>query len=132
MTRRYKWAGTGPAVLAAAVVALSVGCIPGLEALRHPPVETAVTTSGVWSSMIYLTRIDRGVLAVDLGWMGSDAALREGLAALGATEEDIRFVLVTHSYRDHIGAWRRVRGATFFLSARNPRCSSERRNIAVR
>ena len=88
-----------------------------MQWLRHPPVETAATTTGLWSSMIYLARLDSGVVAVDLGWVGSEGVLSDALFAMGASAADVRWVFLTHSHRDHIAEWRRVSHATFYLSA---------------
>lgn len=104
-------------VIPATMLVLTVGCSPGMEALRRPPAETAVTTSGTWSSMIYLTRTDSGVIAVDLGWFGRDDVLDDALRSLGASGTDVKAVFLTHSHRDHVAAWERLRGATFYLSA---------------
>ena len=105
------------AACAGVALILTVGCTPGMDALRHPPVEVAASTSGIWSSMIYLTRVEGGIVAVDLGWVGSEGVLREALASMGATPADVRSVFLTHSHRDHIAGWRRVSHATFYLSA---------------
>lgn len=67
--------------------------------------------------MIYLARVDSGVLAIDLGWTRAAAALDRGLRRLGATREDVTAVFLTHSHRDHIGAWRAVAAAPFYVGA---------------
>jgi len=67
--------------------------------------------------MIYLARTDSGVIAIDLGWTGAAKALDRGLERLGATRADVRGVFLTHSHRDHIGAWRAVSAAPFHLGA---------------
>jgi glyoxylase-like metal-dependent hydrolase (beta-lactamase superfamily II) len=60
--------------------------------------------------------VDAGILLIDLGWWGAERALDGGLKELGATREDVVAVLLTHSHRDHIGAWRSVRHAPFYLA----------------
>lgn len=76
-----------------------------------------VTTAGPWSSMMYLARTDSGVIAVDLGWVGVEKKLRRGLARLGATPADVKYVFLTHAHRDHTYGWRFVRGARYVLGA---------------
>lgn len=117
MKARGRYTLAAVSVIVATALVLNIGCTPGMERLRHPPEEVAVTTGGTWSSMIYLTRTDSGILAVDLGWMGGASRLRGALASLGATSADVRAVLITHSHRDHIAAWTQVKGATFYMSA---------------
>jgi glyoxylase-like metal-dependent hydrolase (beta-lactamase superfamily II) len=67
--------------------------------------------------MIYVARTDSGVIAIDLGWTGSDEVLPRSLRALDATPSDVRFVFLTHAHRDHIAAWPLVRQARFVLGA---------------
>jgi glyoxylase-like metal-dependent hydrolase (beta-lactamase superfamily II) len=67
--------------------------------------------------MIWAARTTAGVVIVDLGWTGADKALRDALARLGATTGDVVAVLLTHGHRDHLGAWRAVKGATFWVGA---------------
>jgi glyoxylase-like metal-dependent hydrolase (beta-lactamase superfamily II) len=96
--------------------ALTVPFTHGTDLLRSRG-ESVVTTTGMWASMIYLARTDSGVVVVDLGWTRAERALERGLARLGATPADVRLVFITHSHRDHVGAWRALRGATFVLAA---------------
>lgn len=77
----------------------------------------AVTTRGLNVSMIYLARVESGVIVIDLGWRGAERALAGGLDRLGAAPGEVVAVFLTHSHRDHIGAWRRVRHAPFHLAA---------------
>jgi glyoxylase-like metal-dependent hydrolase (beta-lactamase superfamily II) len=92
-------------------------CTRDLDLIQDPPRAVALTTTGPWASMIYLARTDSGLIAIDLGWTGADAALREGAAALGATPGDVRSVFLTHAHRDHIAGWPLVRQARFVLGA---------------
>ena len=67
--------------------------------------------------MIYLARTDSGVVVVDLGWLGAEGALRDGLRELDATPDDVVAVFLTHSHRDHVRGWQAVRNATFYVAA---------------
>jgi glyoxylase-like metal-dependent hydrolase (beta-lactamase superfamily II) len=67
--------------------------------------------------MIHLSRVEGGVVAVDLGWVGAAGALEEGLVRLDADTGDVVAVFLTHSHRDHIAGWPLVRGATFHMAA---------------
>jgi glyoxylase-like metal-dependent hydrolase (beta-lactamase superfamily II) len=67
--------------------------------------------------MVYVARTDAGVLAVDLGWWGGERAVRSALSDIGASPAGVTDVFLTHSHRDHVGAWRLVRGAEFHLAA---------------
>ncbi len=82
-----------------------------------PSVGTAVALSGgPNTSMIYLARVPGGVIAIDLGWWGADRSMRRALRELRATPSDVADVFITHSHRDHVGAWRLVRGSRFHLA----------------
>lgn len=85
--------------------------------LQAPPQSLVVTSGGPNRSATFLARVDGGILVIDLGWWGAKGALRDGLRRLGATPDDVVAVLLTHSHRDHIGAWRAVRHAPFYLAA---------------
>ena len=88
----------------------------GLQRIDDPPRAVAVTTSGAWSSMIYLARTDSGVIVIDLGWVGAEGALERGLAELGATPADVVAVFLTHSHRDHIAGWSVLPRARFHIA----------------
>ncbi len=75
-----------------------------------------IPTAWPWNSFIYAARADGGQLVVfDLGWHGAAGALERGLARIGATPEQVTDVFLTHSHRDHIAGWPRVRQARFHL-----------------
>ena len=100
-----------PAVAACALSACSMHL-----GVLQTPTSRAIPTARPWQSMIYAARVEGGVLLIDLGWHGAEAALREGLAEIGATPAEVTDVFLTHSHRDHIGAWRLVRHARFHLA----------------
>jgi glyoxylase-like metal-dependent hydrolase (beta-lactamase superfamily II) len=83
--------------------------------LQDPPRSVVVTTSGAWASMIYLARTDSGIIAIDLGWTGAEAALQRGTRRLDGKTSDIRYAFITHAHRDHIGGWSAVKSARFVL-----------------
>lgn len=91
------------------------GCTYHLAALQQPGHAVAFTTTGPWRSMVYAARTDSGVVVVDLGWAGAGGRLRRRLRELGVAPADVTDVFLTHSHRDHIAAWRTVRGARFHL-----------------
>jgi glyoxylase-like metal-dependent hydrolase (beta-lactamase superfamily II) len=67
--------------------------------------------------MVYLARVPSGVIAVDLGWWGAEQSVRGALRGLGASSDDVTDVFLTHSHRDHVGAWRLVRRSRFHVAA---------------
>ena len=101
---------------AAMLLLASGGCVHNLSALRHPGDSYAIATAPPFESLIYAARTDDGVLVVDLGWFGASEALRGALAGVHATPADVTDVFLTHSHRDHIGAWPLLRQARFHLS----------------
>lgn len=105
-------------VLLAAVLFLLAGCSANLAPLQNAPGSVALTTTGPWTSMVYLARLsDGGVMVVDLGWIGADQKIRERLREMGATPDQVRAVFLTHSHRDHVWGWKTVRDAPFYLAA---------------
>jgi len=97
------------------LIALAGGCSRHLEDVAQAPRSAVVTTAGPNHSMIYLARVEGGVVAVDLGWWGAEGALQDGLDRLDADTSDVVAVFLTHSHRDHIAGWPQVRGATFHM-----------------
>jgi glyoxylase-like metal-dependent hydrolase (beta-lactamase superfamily II) len=61
--------------------------------------------------LVYAFETDAGIYLVDAGWNTDDAfdTLAAGLAALGASVDDVRGVMVTHIHPDHYGLAGRVR-----------------------
>jgi hydroxyacylglutathione hydrolase len=94
------------------------------------PAGSAVALSGgPNASMVYLARVPGGVVAIDLGWWGAERSVRGVLRELRASPGDVTDVFITHSHRDHIGAWRLVRGARFHLAtAERAAFTGERRH----
>jgi hydroxyacylglutathione hydrolase len=66
--------------------------------------------------MAYLARVPGGVLAIDLGWWGAARSIRRALKELRASPGDVTDVFITHSHRDHVGAWPLVRASRFHLA----------------
>src|SRR5688572_32531296 len=93
-----------------------LGCTKDLQLIQDPPDAVASTTTGPWASMIYAARTDSGVIAIDLGWTGSEDVLPGLVRQLGAAPADVRFVFLTHAHRDHIAAWPLVRQARFAIA----------------
>lgn len=79
------------------------------------PYANAIPTTWPSQSLVFAARTSEGVFLVDLGWMGADHAIRNGLERIGATPEDVTDVFVTHSHRDHVAGWRTVRHARFHM-----------------
>lgn len=121
--RRGPGRGARGARRAAALAALCAGCATfagvaeGRRALEVPGRAAAETTNGANASLVYAARTSVGVVVVDLGWSGGDAALRRALERLGATPAEVVAVLLTHSHRDHVGAWPLVAHAPFWVGA---------------
>lgn len=95
---------------------VALACSRAIAPLQLPGASAVALTSGANTSMIYLARTTDGVLAIDLGWWGHEGALSSALRDRNATPADVRHVFLTHSHRDHIGAWRTVRHARFHLA----------------
>lgn len=93
-----------------------LGCSRAIAPLTSPGQSAVALTGGPNTSMIYVARTSDGVLAIDLGWWGSEGALTRALLDLGASPSDVDAVFLTHSHRDHIGAWRLVRHARFHVA----------------
>lgn len=91
------------------------GCTYHLAQIQEPGRAVAFTTAGPWRSMVYAAKTDSGTIVVDLGFVGAGHRLRGKLRALGATPGEVTDVFLTHSHRDHIAAWKTVRGARFHL-----------------
>jgi glyoxylase-like metal-dependent hydrolase (beta-lactamase superfamily II) len=79
--------------------------------------------------MVYLTRVQGGLVAVDLGWWGAERAVARALRGLGASPAEVTDVFLTHTHRDHVGAWRLLRASRFHLAAdEGPAFTGERRH----
>jgi hydroxyacylglutathione hydrolase len=81
------------------------------------PGSAIALSGGPNTSMVYLARVPNGLIAIDLGWWGAERSLRGALRELSAAAGEVTDVFITHSHRDHVGAWRLVRGSRFHLAA---------------
>jgi hydroxyacylglutathione hydrolase len=118
----------GVAALALAAAAIS-GCAPPPARPRALPGTAIALSGGPNRSMVYLARVPGGLVAIDLGWWGAERSVRRALRDLGASPAELTDVFLTHSHRDHVGAWRLVRGARFHLTtAERAAFTGERRH----
>ena len=103
-------------VLVLAASACSCAGPRAITPLATPGESAVALTGGGNTSMIYVARTSDGVIAIDLGWWGHERAFERALLELRAAPADVRAVFLTHSHRDHIGAWRSVRHARFHVA----------------
>ena len=108
---------TAPTLLAAIWIVAGAACARAVTPLIEPSSSAVALTGGPGTSMVYLARTDSGLVAIDLGWWGAEDAVREALDRLDAEPAEVTDVFLTHSHRDHIGAWRIVAGSEFHLAA---------------
>ncbi len=78
--------------------------------------DVVALSGGPNTSMVYLGRVATGVVAIDLGWWGAERSFSRALRELRASPDDVTDVFLTHSHRDHIGAWRLVRRSRFHVA----------------
>ncbi|MDQ3734204.1 MAG: MBL fold metallo-hydrolase [Actinomycetota bacterium] len=101
----------------------------------HIPVPpTTDVGQGIWSLPVplagstlryvipYALEIPGGLVLIDAGWNDDESwtSLRDGLATMGASVQDIRGVLVTHAHPDHFGLAPRVRAESGAWVALHP------------
>ena len=95
----------------------SAGVRAGVRTVEQDARQRAATTNGANASLLVARRTDAGVVVVDLGWRGAERALTDALVRLDARPRDVVAVLLTHAHRDHVGAWRAVAHAPFYVGA---------------
>ena len=118
-----------PRLLLAVASAALPACAPPASRPAPAPDAAVALSGGPNTSMAYFARVDSGIVAIDLGWWGAEKSVRGALGKLGAKPEDVADVFVTHSHRDHVGAWRIVRRSRFHLaSAEGDAFTGERRH----
>jgi hydroxyacylglutathione hydrolase len=105
------------AMLAVVGAATIVACAPAAIAPTATPWSAIALSGGPNTSMVYLARVPNGLIAIDLGWWGAERSVRRALRTLRASPTDVADVFLTHSHRDHVGAWRLVRHSRFHLAA---------------
>src|ERR671939_76633 len=89
------------------------GCARAVGPLVQPGCSAVALTAGPNTSMVYLARLDGALIAVDLGWWDAPRKVRQALGELDATPAEVTHVFLTHSHRDHVGAWRLLRRSEF-------------------
>ncbi|WP_308114897.1 MBL fold metallo-hydrolase [Rhodococcus opacus] len=102
-------------------------------AARKAGVTATAFARGVWGTTLpfpsplaysfgYLVAVDRGVIAVDLGWNSDESweAFQLGLERAGAGLDSLLGVLVTHVHPDHYGLADRVQKHTDAWIAMHP------------
>ncbi len=78
---------------------------------RVAPGAYRVNAIGLSNSIsVLLVQSDDGWTLVDTGVKGSAGRIREALATLGGSPEDLRRIYITHHHMDHIGGLPGVRG----------------------
>ena len=82
----------------------------------RPDSSAVALTGGPGTSMVYLARTGDSVIAIDLGWWRHHGPITAALRELEASPDQVTDVFLTHSHRDHIGAWRLVRRSRFHLA----------------
>jgi hydroxyacylglutathione hydrolase len=93
-----------------------VSCAPPPSRPAPQSGSAIALSGGPNTSMVYLARLPGGVVAIDLGWWGAQRSIDRALRELGASPAEVTDVFITHSHRDHVGAWRLVRGSRFHLA----------------
>ena len=109
------WRDPAIAGMSAIVLALS-GCHRAIAPLLRPDSSAVALTGGPGTSMIYLARTGDSVIAIDLGWWRPRGPVTTALRELGASPDQVTDVFLTHSHRDHIGAWRLLRRSRFHVA----------------
>ena len=103
-------------VIAGGAAAALTGCARAISPLVRAQTSAVALTGGPNTSMVYVARAGEHVVVIDLGWWGSSGAVEAALQQIDARPGDVTDVFLTHSHRDHIGAWRLVRGSRFHVA----------------
>jgi len=114
--RSFRIAGAMHGLILALSLA-TTGCGRRLVPVAPQGTAAIALSGGGNTSMTYVARTGEGVLVIDLGWWGHAEGLHLALQQIGATPADVRHVFLTHSHRDHIGAWPMVADARFHVGA---------------
>ena len=113
MARPLVWRRLAPVIF---LGVLAGGCSRATAPLVRERSSAVALTGGPNTSMVYLARAGNRLIAIDLGWWGSDRAVRAALKQLDASAGDVTDVFLTHSHRDHVGAWRLLRASRFHVA----------------
>jgi hydroxyacylglutathione hydrolase len=99
-----------------ALVAALAGCTHGVSSLVQPGASAVALTGGPGASMVYIARTADSVIVIDLGWWHNRGPVTRALRELGASPGQVTDVFLTHSHRDHVGAWRLLRRSRFHVA----------------
>src|SRR5688572_28423313 len=114
---------------AVALVSGLVGCGRAISPLVATKASAVALTGGPGTSMVYVARSADNVILIDLGWWGGTKPITAALRELDGSPSQVTDVFLTHSHRDHVGAWRLVRHSRFHVGqAEIPLLFRERRH----